>query len=59
MKDWIDNSTYEELLRKWRFSNSGDPYLEGEVGVYFAAVMKQKRDENPEEAVRASKNIGW
>lgn len=29
LKNWIDNATYQELLRKWRFSPSGDPFFIG------------------------------
>lgn len=60
MKNWIDNATYEELLRKWRFTPSGDPMFEGEVGAYYAKVMGIKRgDLSHEEQVATSKRIGW
>ena len=59
-KNWIDNASYEELLRKWRFSPSGSPFFEGEVGDYYKEVMFRKRDEVGNAAhVRASKKIGW
>lgn len=60
-KDWIDNAEYEELLRRWRFSPSGDPMFMDEAGQYYKAVMAKRRAE-PEgqaEHVRASKSIGW
>lgn len=59
MKSWIDEASYETLLRNWRFSPSGNEFLQGEVGDYYSKVMTKKRDENPAAAVTASKNIGW
>ncbi len=61
MKAWIDGATYEQLLRRWRFSPAGgDPIFQGEIGQYYSKVMAQKRDEvGPAEHVRASKTIGW
>jgi hypothetical protein len=57
---WIDSASLEDLLRKWRFGRSGDPYFEGAMGEHFAATMKAKREaEGPEAWTRASKNIGW
>ena len=59
MKAWIDGSTYEQLLRRWRFGKVGDPFFQGEVGEHYSKVMFEKRDADPDGAVRASKNIGW
>lgn len=60
MKSRIDAMSYEDLLYNWRFSPSGNPLFEGEVGDYYAARMKQKREEvGNGEAVAASKRIGW
>lgn len=55
MKTWIDNATYEELLSKWRFATIGDPFFAGEIGDYYAKVMKEKRENH----VEVSKKIGW
>ena len=56
----IDESSYETLLRKWRFAPSGDPIFEGETGKYYAEVMFRKKRALPAgEAVTASKNVGW
>lgn len=58
-KEWIDNASYEELLKKRRQAPIGDPLFQGD-GEYYRKVMRQKRDEvGHEAAVRASKNIGW
>ena len=60
MKAWIDKASYEELLRKWRFEPSGNPWFQGEVAKYYEEVMSKKRLEiGNEAAVRASKDIGW
>lgn len=57
-KYWIDNASYEKLLRKWRFAPVGDSFFTGETGSYYAEKMNQKRRElDPEEQVRISKDI--
>ncbi len=59
-KEWIDDSSYEELLFKWRFAPSGSRYFQGETGDYYAKVMLRKHDELPPgEAAASSKRIGW
>lgn len=59
-KNWIDNASYEELLRKWRRAPSGSDWFIGKTGQYYKKVMFQKRDEvGDKKTVRASKNIGW
>lgn len=62
MKQWIDNASYEELLRKWRFASAGDPFFRSDTGVgeYYAQRMAEKKAEiGPAGAVAASKAIGW
>lgn len=60
MKKWIDNATYNELLFRWRTAPAGDPFFQGEIGDYYAEVMKKKREQiGDAEHVRASKSIGW
>jgi len=60
MKQWIDNASYEQLLSRWRFAPIGDLMFQGEIGDYYAEVMKRKRAKvGNEEHVRASKSIGW
>lgn len=59
-KSWIDNASYEELLRRWRFAPVGDPMFQGAAGDYYQAKMLKKRREiGDKEHTRASKNIGW
>ena len=55
-KDWIDNASYEELLKRWRFSEAGDPIFTGEIGEYYKQVMNERRDQNH---TTISKKIGW
>jgi len=56
-KEWIDNASYETLLRKWRFAPSGDPLLQGDTGQYFAKKMGEKKQTC--DHVQVSKNVGW
>jgi len=58
-KQWIDSATYEELLRYWRSAPAGNLMFRGDTGDYYAARLKQMREEDPGVAVQASKNIGW
>ena len=58
-KKWIDEATYEDLLRRNRFAPIGDPMFRGDTGDYYSKVMNEKRAANPGEHVRASKAIGW
>lgn len=55
----IDDLDYEQLLSRWRFAPSGDPWFQGETGHYWSKRMAEKRDADPGGAVQASKNIGW
>ena len=59
IKKWIDNASYEELLRKWRTAALGDPHFQRETGAYYRKVMKEKRKEiGPGGHAAASKRIG-
>jgi hypothetical protein len=59
MKAWIDGASYESLLSRWRNAPVGSPWFQGPIGDYYARVMSERRNANPEEHVRASKSIGW
>lgn len=60
LKEWIDDASYEELLRRWRFAPSGDPFFEGEMGEYYSRKIAERRKEvGEEEHTRVSKKIGW
>ncbi len=54
---WIDDASYEELLKRWRFGALGDDIFTGESGIYYAKSMSDKKGKC--DHVRASKNIGW
>ena len=59
-KDWIDNATYQELLRRWRNSPAGDSIFQDGAGDYYSKIMAEKRAAvGPAAAVAASKAIGW
>ena len=59
-KDWIDAASYEQLLRKLRFSPAGDPLFVGDTGAYFQKIMNEKKIViGHEAAVAVSKSIGW
>lgn len=55
-KEIIDNMDYEQLLRQWRFSPSGDPWIQGETGEYWSKRMKELK--GPDHT-SISKKIGW
>ena len=60
MKEWIDNASYTELLRRWRFAPAGSFWFQGEIGDYYQKVMGERRRKMvPGEHIRASKEIGW
>ena len=58
MKKWIDSASYEDLLTRWRFSESGNPFFQGDVGTYYIKVMAEKRraHKNPS---AVSRWVGW
>ena len=56
-KKHIDNMSYEELLRRWRFAPVGDPWFQGETGKYWGDRMAELRKTS--DHVGASKRIGW
>lgn len=59
-KTTIDGMSYESMLSLWRHAPAGHHLFQGDVGKYFADVMKKKREEVGHDAhVRASKSIGW
>lgn len=55
----IDGMEYIDLLRLWRFAPTGHELLQGEVGLYFNDVMREKRAALPDNGVAASKAVGW
>jgi hypothetical protein len=60
-KEYIDNLSYESLLRSWRHTPAGSPWFQGETGKYWGERMAELRNKpgGNESHVRASKSIGW
>lgn len=57
-KKWIDEASYEQLLRRWRFAPIGkDDIFQDETGEYFTKVMNEKKQQV--DAVAISKQVGW
>lgn len=56
----INIMCYTEMLRLSRHSPGGDPMFRGEIGIYFAKVMAEKKAALCElDQVIASKEVGW
>jgi hypothetical protein len=55
-KKQIDSMSHYQLCHRWRFSESGDPLLQGDTGQYFKKVLfEEKGGFTPE----ISKSLGW
>ena len=57
-KAHIDGLHYDDLLRRWRFAPSGDPWLQDESGRYWGERMAELRKQGADH-VGASKRVGW
>jgi len=57
----IDSKTYTDLLCRWRFALTGDPWFQGETGDYWGTRMSELRAQpgGNRRHVAASKAIGW
>ena len=59
-KTWIDNCSYIQLLRRWRFAPSEDKIFHGEIGLYYKDRMAYLENRlKPGEKTKASKQVGW
>ncbi len=59
-QNWIDNASYQDLLRRWRFAPVGDLMFQGDTGKYYSKKMAERRSEvGQDEHVRVSKAIEW
>jgi hypothetical protein len=59
LKFEIDHRSYRALLAQWRFAGIGSAIFQGESGAYYAKVMREKKEADPEGAIAASKELGW
>jgi hypothetical protein len=58
VKREIEEMEYEKMLWHQRFAPIGHPFFAyGEVGDFFAEVMRNKRNADPAGHVRTSKSI--
>lgn len=59
-RDWIDNASYKDLLRRNRFSSLDDSIFQGLSGTHFMETMRIKEGKlKPGEKTEISKSIGW
>lgn len=58
-KAYIDGLSYEQLLRRWRFTPVGDKWFQDETGTYWGKRMAELRTQDNARHVSASKSIGW
>ncbi len=51
---------YETMLELWRFSGSGHPYFQGELGDFFSKTMEERKAELSHDAkVAISKRVSF
>lgn len=55
-KRYIDSLSYIQLLRKWRFSPSGDKWFQGATGEYWGRRMLELKAKGVDH-VKASKQV--
>jgi len=59
-KQWIDEATYYQLLKRWRFADLGDTIFQEDTGKYYSKVMGEKKAKlSHRQQVQTSKSIGW
>lgn len=62
MLKWIENASYEDMLRKQRYAPLGDPFFDNsnhEICNAWNDAFIIKREETGDNGVGASKRIGW
>lgn len=47
-KAYIDKLSYEQLLERWRCTPIGDPWFEGETGIYWSERMTELSEQTTE-----------
>lgn len=59
-ENWIENASYEDLLRRWRFGPLDDPAFKGETGKLFSKkLFEMQAALSDDERVAVSKKVGW
>jgi len=58
-RKYINSLSYTQLLTEWRFSPSGNPWMEGPTGAYWSQELAIFKRDFSEEAIIISKQIGW
>lgn len=56
-KKHIDRLSYKGLLKEWRFSPLGNPWMQGETGKYWSDRMKELQ--STVDTAQISKEVGW
>ena len=59
MREWIDRQNYAALLCWWRFAPAGDQFFQGETGDHYRSAMAERRAQESDGGVGASKRVGW
>lgn len=59
IKTQIDGMSYEDVLRRWRFSPPGDLFFQGATRKYCADRMAELYAADPAAARSADKRVGW
>ena len=57
-KAHIDSLSHYQLLERWRFAPTGDPWFQGDTGVYWSLRMSELSKKDPAQAIRNSKDMG-
>jgi hypothetical protein len=53
----VDEATYEDLLRTWRFTWAGDPLFQD--GTYWTVLSRRRKQVGVDEHIRISERVGW
>ena len=59
-KKLIDDMSYYDMVKKWRFAQIGDILFSGDVGLYFGdSLIKKGKEFTAIKKSEISKSIGW
>lgn len=58
-KEWIDKSSYKELLYRWRWGQETDLLFRGDTGEYYVKIMNEKiHAHSADELLMISSEVG-